>query len=71
MTSFLQSVKLIKANGPRAEDFGLPRTENDLESMMTKMVECGFSKTKAIEIMTERKERFNEACKDYKKQHGI
>ena len=49
------AAKLKEANGPRAEDFGLPRTEDELNLMMKKMLECGFEKTKALEIKNERK----------------
>ena len=32
------------------------------------MKECGFDKIKAVEVIKERKERFNEACRAYKNQ---
>ena len=52
--------KIREANGPRAED--------ELNSMMEKMLECGFDKMKDVEMMKERKERFTKACKAHKFQ---
>ena len=52
------NIKMMEVNGPKAEDFGHPRTEEDLNSMMNKIMECGFDKTRAVEVMKERKERF-------------
>ena len=36
--------KLKKANRPKPKDFGLPKLEEELNSMMSEMASCGFDK---------------------------
>ena len=57
------SHKMMQANGPKAEDFGLLRTKEDLNSMMNKMMECGFDKMRAVEVMKERKKGLTKPVK--------
>ena len=49
----------------RKEDFILPRTEAEWDSMMSRMKECGMDQIKASEIMRERKDKNVKACKLY------
>ena len=48
------------------EDFGLPMNESEWEVMWSKMKECGINKEKAVEIMRERQDKYDKACKSFK-----
>ena len=53
-------------NGPRPEDYNLPRSETEWNSMMSKMNDCGIDSSKASEIIREREKKFVTACEAFK-----
>ena len=62
------SRKNMKMIRPEPKDFGLPKSEDEFNQMMSKMMECGFTKSRANEIMNERKEKFLKSKKEYEDQ---
>ena len=63
-----RQVKTKKVNRPQPKDFGLPKTEEEFTKMMNKMEECGFSRSKANEIMKERREKYFKAKQEFEGQ---
>ena len=67
-----QSVKRVqkpnKTSRPLPKEFGLPKSEEEFNQMMEKMIECGFTKSKATEIMEERKAKYTKAKKEFEDQ---
>ena len=57
--------KIQITGGPKPDDFLLPVTETDWNGMLKKMQECGIEKSKAIEMMKERRAKFVKACETY------
>ena len=53
---------------PDPANFGLPKSEEEFNLMMSKMFECGFNKARATEIMKERKEKYLKAKQDFENQ---
>ena len=47
------------------ERLSLYLTETDWNGMLKKMEECGIEKSKAIEMMKERRAKFVKACETY------
>ena len=55
-TTLIERVRV--SGGPNPEDFSLPTTENEWDSMLKKLEECGVERAKAIEMMKERRVKF-------------
>ena len=48
-----------KQLAPREEDFGIPTSETEYESMVERMATCGFSRTDLEKILETKKTAFN------------
>ena len=57
--------RVQSSGGPNPDDFSLPTTEVEWDSMLKKLEECGVERAKAIEMMKERRGKFVKACKIY------
>ena len=66
----LKSVKLpFNSNNlvePKPEDFNLPRNKAEGEAVLAKMKDCGIDDEKAVEIMRERIQKYENACLAFK-----
>ena len=51
---------------PKPEDFNLPRNKAEWETMLAKMKDCGIEDKKAVEIMRERIQKYENACLAFK-----
>ena len=51
---------------PREEDFGIPTTETEYESMVERMASCGFTKADLTKILETKKTAFNKAEREYR-----
>ena len=57
-----------KLTEPKPEDFSLPRNKSEWEAMLSKMKECGIEEEKVVEMMKERKGKFEKAYEAYTKK---
>ena len=51
---------------PKPEDYFLPRSQVELGKLLSRMNECGIQDGRAMEILRERKEKFDKAITEYK-----
>ena len=57
-----------KQSAPREEDFGIPTSETEYESMVERMATCGFSRTDLEKILETKKTAFNKATREFRNQ---
>ena len=50
------------ASRPKPEDYNLPRSQIELDSLLQRMSDCGIDSAKAMEIIKEKKEKFEKDC---------
>ena len=56
------SQKSQAASRPAPEDYNLPKSRADLDKLLQRMKACGIDETKAMEIIKEKKVKYNKAC---------
>ena len=58
--------KMTKSRrAPRLEDYKIPQSQDEWNSMVAKMVECGIGKKMAATMIKERKECYDKACAEF------
>ena len=66
---YLRIEKEIKKNKvvtrPKPEDYFLPRNQTELDKLKSRMRECGIDDERAMEMLKERKEKFDKAIIEY------
>jgi hypothetical protein len=53
---------------PREEEFGIPTSEEEYESMVERMATCGFTRTDLDKILEAKRTAFNKATREYRIQ---
>ena len=53
---------------PREEEFGIPQSEHEFESMVERMATCGFSKSDLEKILETKRTAFNKATREFRNQ---
>ena len=51
---------------PREEDYGIPTSETEYESMVERMATCGFSRTDLDKILETKRTSFNKATREFR-----
>ena len=52
------SNKAKAGSRPKPEDYNLPRSQTELDTLLQKMRDCGIDAAKALEIIKEKKQQF-------------
>ena len=65
---WIDLVKKVSIKRPSEKDFNLPTTKDECEKMLNLMTACGIDRAKSITMLKERKEKFEQAVKEYKSQ---
>ena len=60
------SKKTKSAARPKPKDYFLPRSQVELDKLLSRMKECGIEYVRAMEMLRERKEKFDKAITEYK-----
>ena len=59
--------RMTRQNAPKPEDFNLPKDKSEWDTMLVKLKECGIEDAKIVEMMMERKEKFDKALEEHAK----
>ena len=64
-SKWIEIIKEDPSKRPCEKDFNLPTTKEECDQMLNLMTACGIERATGITMLKERKEKFEQAVKEY------